>query len=248
MRGFETSIGGRQEAFPETVWSSILSDRGPDPTRRHEKLNRLCSLYWRPVYRLIRAAHGKPVEEAKDLTQAFFCRLLEDDGFVERWRPEDGRFRHFLKGALNHFLIDAGRESSRLRRGGDRALLSLDVTGLETGQALPDPKAGSPDAVFDRQWARDVVAHSLARLRETLAAEGKEEVFRVYEAYEMGAADPESVSYRQLAERFSISEPQVTNHLHNARRRFQDILVEELSASVTTREELERELRELFSS
>src|SRR5262245_42976956 len=109
MTSFETRMGGSQEAFPETVWSSILSCKDPASARRQAGINHLFSLYWRPVYKFVRAAGGRSIEDAKDLAQEFFCHILEGD-LLGRYEPDQGRFRNFLKGALRNFLLEARRD------------------------------------------------------------------------------------------------------------------------------------------
>src|SRR5690349_13450428 len=98
----ETGMGGAREAFPETAWSSILSRKPGDEARR-ERMERLVRGYWRPVYKYIRAGWSKSVEDAKDLTQEFFARIVSGD-LVLAYEPGRGRFRQYLKGALQHFL------------------------------------------------------------------------------------------------------------------------------------------------
>ena len=93
----ETHMGGSREDFPETVWSSVINN--PDSPDRREKLNRLLSRYWRPVYKYVRAAWKKSIEDAKDLTQEFFLGIM-DGGIFERYDAEKGRFRYFLKGEV----------------------------------------------------------------------------------------------------------------------------------------------------
>src|SRR5262245_62019584 len=108
MGGQETSIGGRDGVFPETVWATVLSSPDPASPARQAALNQLFRRYWRPVYAFVRAFWGKSVDDAKDLSQEFFTHLLEWD-FVAQYRPDAGRFRHFLKGALRNFLSERHR-------------------------------------------------------------------------------------------------------------------------------------------
>lgn len=242
----ETRTGGTRESFPETSWSSILSCLDPNAPERRARLNDLLTLYWRPVYKFIRASWGKTVEDAKDLAQEFFVHILEDD-LVARYRPLEGRFRCFLKGALKNFLAEAHRTGTRLKRGGGKVVVSLDVAELETERFIADLKQQSPEELFDRQWARELMAQSLTRLRAELLAAGKEAHFKVYEAYELAPSADRRPSYADIAASLNLSVFDVTNYLSQVRARLREIVIDRISDYVTSRDELMDEMRELFS-
>src|SRR5215831_9188960 len=143
MPGLETTLGGSREAFPETVWASVLSGAEKSPAA----MNRLFQMYWRPVYKFIRTAGGATIEDAKDLTQEFFSYLLEGD-VLSKYEGEKGRFRTFLKGVLRNFLSESRRDASRLKRGGGKAILSLDVSGLESEAFLAEKGQVGPEEQF----------------------------------------------------------------------------------------------------
>src|SRR6185436_10616777 len=198
MGGLETTLGGSRENFPDTVWSSVLSEpASPDHPAARE---RFLTLYWRPVYKFVRTAGGASIEDAKDLTQEFFGYFLEGN-LLGKYREEKGRFRSFLKGVLRRFLSESRRDGAAQKRGGGKTIVSLDVSEIET--AAPE---GTPEEAFDRQWARDVLTESLADLRAALAAEGKTDCLRVYEAYELS---PQGPSYGELGRSMSLTEHQV---------------------------------------
>src|SRR5262245_23199537 len=98
----ETSLGGPNRAFRTTIWSDILEMGDPSTPGFKDRLDKLVRLYWKPVYVYIRLAWKRPVEDAKDLTQAFFAHLSEKDHWA-RLRPEIGSFRSYLKRALRNF-------------------------------------------------------------------------------------------------------------------------------------------------
>lgn len=229
-------MGAGADAFPETAWSSILA--APDSPERRERLNQLCTSYWRPIYRFIRAWGQASVEDSKDLAQAFFEAVLEDDLF-SKYRPERGSLRNFLKASLRHFLANAHRDETRLKRGGGRRAVSIESDIVDD---LGDPRQETPEEAFDRQWADDLFARAIDRLRAALAAEGKEIYFRVYEAYDLGGG--EAPTQHELAGRLGIPRHAVENHLQAARSRLKAILIEELTPHVLTREQLAQELRE----
>lgn len=241
----ETRIGGSQEAFPETAWSSILARPDAASPERRAKLEQLCSRYWRPVYKYLRAARRHSIEDAKDLAQAYFCFVLESD-LVSKYEPDRGRFRAFLKAALNTFLAGVHRDSSRLKRGGDRSPVSLDAEALETESFLADLRQRTPEEIFDRQWAEDVMAQAIVELRRQLLAEGKEPYFKVYEACDLAPAEADRPSYDQVARSLGLSVNDVRNFLHAARARLKEVLRAAVADYVASPDDLARELGDLF--
>jgi RNA polymerase sigma-70 factor (ECF subfamily) len=245
MGGLETTLGGSRENFPETVWSSVLSEPDLSAPGAQEARDRFFSMYWRPVYKFIRTAGRASIEDAKDLTQEFFGYFLEG-GLLARYREEKGRFRSFLKGVLRRFLSEARRDGAAQKRGGGRTIVSLDVAELESDRFLAEKGERTPDEIFDRQWARDVLTESLAELRKRLTEEGKAECLRVYEAYELSPAQEER-SYGALARDFGLTEHQVKSHLDAARERLERIVRERLARGVSSPRELADEMNDLFS-
>jgi RNA polymerase sigma factor (sigma-70 family) len=239
MGGLETTLGGSRENFPETVWSSVLADADPGGQAARDQF---FALYWRPVYRFIRTAGRASIEDAKDLTQEFFSYFLEGS-LLAKYRQEKGRFRSFLKGVLRRFLSEARRDGAAQKRGGGKMIVSLDVSEIEAERLKGEP---TPEELFDRQWARDVLRESLAELRRRLPAEGKAECLRVYEAYELSPAQEER-SYGSLGRDLGLTEHQVKNHLDTARERLEQIVRERLARGVSSPRELADEMNELFS-
>ena len=242
MGGLETTLGGSREEFPETVWASVLGEPGREG--HPEARERFFAQYWRPIYKFIRTAGRSSVEDAKDLTQEFMSYLLEGD-LLAKYRQEKGRFRSFLKGVLRRFLSESRRDGAALKRGGGKPLLSLDVTELETDAFLAEKGRLSPEEVFDRQWARDLLVESLAELRRVLTAEGKGETLKVYEAYELSPRQ-EGMSYGELGRAFGLTEHQVKGHLDAARERLERLVRERLARSVGSPGELADEMNDLF--
>jgi RNA polymerase sigma-70 factor (ECF subfamily) len=242
----ETTLGGPQAQFPQTAWSVILSCADVDSPERREKINRLIQAYWRPVYTYLRAARHRTVEDAKDLTQEFFCRLLEGD-FLKRFQPDRGRFRSFLKGSLKMFLAEIHRSESALKRGGGAVTFSLDVEGLETEEFLADLRADSPDVLFDRQWADEVMDRSLQALRKELTDDGKLDYLRVYENYVMPSNGDPAPTYESIARALNLSVYDVTNYLAHVRKRLRGLILENITEYVAGHTEAWDEFRELFT-
>jgi len=239
MHDGDTRMGGARNAFPETAWSSVIAGSP-------ERLNDLCGRYWRPVYAYVRAAYAKSVDEGKDLTQEFFCHLLER-GSLTYYSPERGRFRAFLKAAVRQFMSEEHRRSTALKRGGGKPVLSMDFEDAGPDTFVADLKSTDPGEIFDRQWAHEVLRTALGRLKDALAREGKEDHFRLYESYALRDPAGPGPTYEDLAKAHGLAVSEVTNRLHALRVRLHGLLVEEVSQSVDSPEGVLQEMKDLFS-
>ncbi len=242
MGPLDTKIGGTRESFPETAWLTVLSSPDPASPQRRALLERLCTLYWRPVYKFVRASWGKSVENAKDLTQEFFARVIDSD-LIVRYRPAQGRFRDFLKGALRNFLAEVHRDGERLKRGGGTATIPLDVDDVETGAFAHDLGRYTPEQIYDREWAEGLMGECVRRLRQLLLAEGKERQYRVFETYDL--AGPPAPSYEELARELDVPVHDIRNYLSRARAKLRELIVERISEYVSSKGEIEDELQHL---
>jgi DNA-directed RNA polymerase specialized sigma24 family protein len=138
-------------AFVTTHWSVVMTAGQDDTTGARAALEKLCQPYWYPLYAYVRR-HGHSPEDAKDLTQAFFLRLIEQQSLANA-NSDLGRFRSFLLGAMNHFLITEWKKARTQRRGGGRQVLSLDWAAAEQRFDLEPADHATPDKSFDKQWA-----------------------------------------------------------------------------------------------
>ncbi len=207
--------------FPSTSWSLIR--KAADPTAEGAKrLERLLSIYWRPVYCYMRARWGKTSVDAEDLTQGFFAGLLESDGLA-KLAPGHGSFRSFLKASLNHFVIDDHRRQRALKRGAALRRVPMDISKIES--TLPDPSSGSPEALFDREWIRRCLDHAVRILEEALLSEGRGLHLKIFNAcYEGDGREPKS--HEELAKELGLRKHDVGNHLRYVRRKLRTILKE----------------------
>lgn len=231
MHPKETQTGGNRESFPETAWLTALSST--DPAQRRVLMERLCQLYWRPVYKFIRASWGKSVENAKDLTQDFFAKIIDSD-ILARYDSSQGRFRHFLKGAIRNFLAEAHRDAERQKRGGGSVTIPLEVDSIEIDQSL------SPEENYDIEWAEGLMAACLAKLKKNLIDEGKELQFQAFEAYNQANA-----TYEDIAKSLNVPLHDVRNYITRVRARLRDLVVERVSEYVASSKEIEDELQQL---
>jgi RNA polymerase sigma-70 factor (ECF subfamily) len=176
----DTVIGGPQQDFPSTHWSLVLRAGQKGNPQQQAALGDLIQTYWKPVFAYIRAAWRKTVEDAKDLTQAFFARVLEKE-YVERLHPDQGSFRGYLKRALKHFLIDAHRSEEVRRPQGQ--LFSFEASREDLEKIGPTTPEETPDSAFDREWMRAMFRSALEAFRDELVREGKAKYFEVFRLY-----------------------------------------------------------------
>lgn len=231
--------GGRQ--FPSTCWTLFLGNPG-DPNGR-AALERLAQDYWAPVYAYIRSRWTKSNEDAKDLTQAFFLWMLETE-FVSRADPSRGRFRAFLKVALDHFLMKDARDRAALKRGGGNAIVRIDLE--EAAALLPKDETESPARAMDLAWRNMLLSRAAEALEKSLRGDDKAVYFEIFRAFHW--ADDQRPSYRDLAARHGVTETDVSNHLMEAKRRFRAILTGLVAETVQSEGDLREELESLFGA
>jgi RNA polymerase sigma-70 factor (ECF subfamily) len=208
-----------------------------------DALDQLCRAYWRPLYAYVRR-QGRGVEESKDLTQAFFARFIERHYFG-RASPEVGRFRSFLLTSLKHFLVNDWEHERADRRGGDRTFLSLEALA-EAHAGVPEPvDAATPEISYERHWASTLLQSALSRIETEYASAGKSDLFHALKGRLWGTEPSES--YAQLARRMGQTEGAVKTAAHRVRRRYRDVLREEVAHTVAHRGDVEDELRHLIA-
>jgi DNA-directed RNA polymerase specialized sigma24 family protein len=214
--------------FVTTQWTRVLATRGDSPEAR-QALSDLCAAYYTPVFVLMRRA--APSEEAaRDLTHEFFARLLARAGLGQVDR-ERGRFRYFLLGAVKHFLADVHDEQCRQKRGGGRVPISLDAgTDSSPAMEVADTSRPSPELEFDREWAVTLLARALDRLGCEQAQAGNGEQFPALKPWLTG--DKQDVSLADLAVRLGTSEGALRVALHRLRKRFRELVKEEIAGTV----------------
>lgn len=232
------------ECFVTTHWSVVLTAGRTDTTRARAALDQLCRSYWQPLYAYVRRS-GHSREEAEDLTQAFFARLLARNS-VAQADPARGRFRSFLLSALKHFLANEWDKAHTQKRGGGAQVIPLAFDTAETrcGQAVAP--GDTPDRAFDRQWALALLEVVLGRLRGEYRDAGREEAFLgLKDTLGGGRAE---IPYRELGAKVGMSEGAVKVAAHRLRARYRELLREEIANTVAGPEEVEEELRALFAA
>jgi RNA polymerase sigma factor (sigma-70 family) len=240
------TTGGAAE-FPPTQWSLIQRARGVQTAERREAMESLCLRYWKPVYCFVRRAWSKGPEDAQDLTQAFFLKLIEGDA-LEKVDPARGCFRPYLKTLLRHFAADQHDAVRALKRGGGRKIIPID--GGEQSRiedCLADPRVQDPDQVFDMAWKKELLDRAVERARQWFTVSDRLQKFQVFEAYDI-ATGVEPPTYLEVAARFGIKESDVRNALFEVREKIRTEVRLDLAQTVDDPAHLDEEWRELFGA
>jgi RNA polymerase sigma-70 factor (ECF subfamily) len=229
--------------FATTHWSVVLAAREADSPDSRQALDRLCHTYWYPLYAYLRR-RGHSSEDAQDLTQGFFARLIQKNYPAQADRAK-GKFRSFLLLTLSHFLSEERERATASKRGGGQVLLSLDTEGPEERYRLEPPDDATPEKLFERRWAQTILDQALVRLREEYALAGKEDTYAVLQAFEPG--EQKTRSHAEAARRLSVSESALKSMVHRFRQRHRELVREEIAQTVTTASEIDEELRHLIA-
>jgi RNA polymerase sigma factor (sigma-70 family) len=242
----DTDIGGRGEEFPPTQLSAILAAAGRDGRARARGYERIVAAYWKPAYKYVRVKWQRSNEDAKDLTQAFFAKVMEKD-FLKTYDPLRSRFRTFFRVCLDRFVANEEKAAHRIKRGGDRKILSLDFVQAEAEMLQEGASSAfTQEGYFEAEWVRAVFTIALARLKDHFTSAGKGRYFQIFERYHLSEGSALSPTYESLAEQFNLPVTTITNHLAAARREFRKIVLQELRNLTATEEEFRQEARDLL--
>ena len=246
------SVTAPQDHFATTHWTVVLAAGNKHTPQTDQALEVLCRTYWYPLYAYIRH-QGRTREDAEDLTQAFFARFLKKN-YLEGLRSEKGKFRAFLLAALKHFLANERDRAARQKRGGGAKLLSLDWQDADTRYRVEPAAHGrdargtalSPDKLYDRAWAVTLLEQVIARLRDEHAAEGKAGLFEQLKPFLV--ADRRAGAYAQAAAELGQSEGAVRVAVHRLRRRYREVLRDEIAQTLSDPAQVAEEMQALFSA
>lgn len=227
--------------FPTTHWSAVLAATDPESAESAAALEDLCAVYWYPLYDYVRHGGHTP-EDAKDLTQEFFHRLLEKE-YLSAVDPRKGRFRSFLLAAVRHFLANEWERAQTFKRGGHLTFVPLDEVLAEERYLNAQAAGQSPEVTYERAWALALLERVLARLRDEAVAGGHGERFEALKFVLSG--ERPSLRYAQLAGRLGTSEAALKMAAHRLRQRYGELLREEIARTVAAPQEVEDELRHL---
>ena len=229
--------------FPETRWTWVVeAGRNGDAPGGREAMEALCQVYWRPVYAYLRR-DGHSSHDAEDFTQGFFVHLLESP-FFRNASPEEGRLRTYLLGALKNYVASNLRKGRAAKRGGGHTPLPLDFTEAETWLTA-DAFHGDPSALFDRQWALDLLEAVYDRLEKHYRETGRALLFAAVKNRLLGAEDGRSGA--EIAKELGMEYGAFKVAFHRMRKRFRNTLREEVTKTLESDGSVEEELRYLSS-
>ncbi len=228
--------------FAETRWSIVMAAGRESSPQATAALEILCRTYWYPVYSHVRR-RGYAPPDAQDLTQEFFARVLRNHSFVRADRAK-GRFRTYLLAAVNHFLADEWDKTRTQKRGGGEKLLSLDEDGFERRYGQEMASDLNPEKLYDQQWATILLEQGIKRLREEFITAGKVRKFELLKPFLTQEAAPGI--YDTLAVELHASVGSIAVAVHRLRQRYRELVRAELAQTVSSRAEVDEELRHLF--
>jgi RNA polymerase sigma factor (sigma-70 family) len=228
--------------FPTTRWSVVVAAGDPRPEQARSALVSLCEHYWYPLYAYLRRC-GYPSDQAKDLTQEFFVRVLEGR-YLDRADPEKGRFRSFILTSLKFFVADqADRDRARKRGGG--MVVPLEVSSGEERYQREPAHDETPERIFERRWALSLLDRVIEKLRNEFVQNGRAEHFERLKIFLLGQSD---APYAALAREMNTSEGALKVAIHRLRKRYRELFRQEIADTVADPAEVESELRFLAAT
>jgi len=229
--------------FETTQWTLVLRAGVEAADGGRQALNDLIEAYWYPLYAFCRR-QGNMHHDAMDLTQGFFAHFLTNE-LLAHVSPEKGRFRSFLLASFKNFMANQRRSAETIRRGGDVATLSLTTVDFETHYDREPIDDASPEQVFERRWVESLLARVRVRLAEDYRRAGKDELFRTLEPHLVGGAT--STPRAEVSRTLKLSTAAVAMSIHRMRRRFGELLRQEVAATVDNPADVDDELQHLMA-
>jgi RNA polymerase sigma-70 factor (ECF subfamily) len=236
----------RREIFATTRWTVVLAAGNRNEPGAHAALEELCQAYWFPLYAYIRQ-QGSSREDAEDLTQAFFANFLAKNNLNDL-SASKGKFRAFLLATLKHFLSNERDRTEAKKRGGGVPHLSLSVDGLE-GESFYQTSMAvhlSPDKLYDRAWALILLENVIAKLRAENVRDGKANTFEALKPFL--TSDGIDANYANAAAALQMTEGNVRVMVHRLRRRYRELLRNEISQTVADPNLVREEMQMLLSA
>jgi RNA polymerase sigma factor (sigma-70 family) len=229
--------------FRTTHWNVVLAAGETDHERGREALEQLCAAYWYPLYVFARR-QGYDAAESEDLTQEFFARLLQRRDLAEV-SPEHGRFRSFLLASFKHLLVNEYHRQRTEKRGGGTTTFSLERGEPEARYRLEPADPVSPEILFERRWAMTVLERAVDRLREEYAVSEKADLFEELKEF---LSNQKSLPHETIASKYNISVGAVGVSIHRLRKRYAEVLRDEIAHTVSTPEDIDDEVRHLIAA
>jgi RNA polymerase sigma-70 factor (ECF subfamily) len=232
------------DVFATTHWTVVLAAGRRHTPQSDHALEELCRSYWFPLYAYVRR-RGHSKQDAEDSVQEFFARFLAKN-YLAGLSAERGRFRAFLLTSLKHFLINEWKKSQRLKRGGGEKNLSLDWQTADTKFQVASTAEPSPDQAFDREWALALLAKVIERLQTECEADGNAKLFEQLKIF-LTAGKGESAQ-SETARSLGMAEGAVRVAIHRLRKRYRQLLRDEITQTLAEPTQVDEEMRALFGA
>jgi RNA polymerase sigma-70 factor (ECF subfamily) len=239
-----TSTSAPRDVFVTTRWTMVLSAGRKSSPHSERALADLCQTYWYPLYAFVRR-RGTTKEDAEDLVQAFFACFLEKN-YLEGLAAERGKFRAFLLAALKHFLANEWDRAHAQKRGGGAEHLSLNWQDADERFHLDPPDPTNPERLFDREWALALLDRVIARLAAECAHDGKAELFT--QAKGFLTVSSAAIPYGEAAKQLGVDEGTLRVAVHRLRKRYRELLRDEISQTLAEPGQVDEELRSLLTA
>jgi RNA polymerase sigma-70 factor (ECF subfamily) len=223
--------------FPTTRWTLVVAAGDRERKEASSALVSLCENYWYPLYAYLRR-RGYPADQAQDLTQEFFIRVLEGR-YLERADPEKGRFRSFILTSLKFFVADEEDRDRAQKRGGGM-VESLEFSSGEERYQREPAHEETPERIFERRWALTMLDRVVEKLREEFVQHGRPEHFERLKVFLLGQSE---TPYASLAREMNTSEGALKVAIHRLRKRYRELFRQEIADTVADPAEVESELR-----
>src|SRR5438477_5489430 len=238
-----TAVADKAEWIAATHWSVVLTASQSASPQAEVALEKLCRVYWYPLYAFVRRQGHSP-EDAEDLIQGFFARLLQRKD-LETVQRERGRFRSYLLVSLKHFTLNEQLRARAEKRGGGQPLISLDEVEAEKRFAQEPVDNSTPEKIFERRWAMALLDKVLERLRHEHEATGR---LRLFESLRWVLSDePAEQSQAQIGAQLGLSTGAVKQAVRRLRQRYRELLHEEVADTVATGADIDDEVRHLVA-
>lgn len=238
------TVAGRQASwFVTTHWSVVLASRRAESREAEAALEKLCQAYWYPLYAFVRR-QGHGPHEAQDLTQEFFATLLAKN-FLDSVDQEKGKFRSFLLAAISHFLANQRDRANAVKRGGGKAIISLDEIAAEERYSFEPASGSTPEQEFEKRWAVTLLDQAFAAIRREYEEAGKSRIFeelKTFLADETGSGD-----YAEPGMKLGMNPNTVAVTVRRMRQRYRELVYAEVANTVSSGEEIEQEMNHLLA-
>lgn len=234
---------GQNSAFLNTAWTEVFAAGRAGAPNSSQALEALCRHYWYPIYAFLRR-WGYDRQKARDLTQGFFAYLIEQS-LLAKADPHKGRFRSFILGSLKIFVSNQQVRERALKRGGGAQIVSIDEQTAE-GRYLYEPVSNiTPEKLFDRRWALELLGEAMARLQSEYSRAGLADNFKILQPYLVGE---EHNSFAALATQLNKSEGATRVLVCRLRNRFRNLIRNMIADTVLTPEQVDQEFQDLLAA